>query len=93
MATRNPFDSEDTTDVGGDADADAVSDEGWNSSEFDEPTAPGSPIPELATMIAAPLPEMEAEIWQAEIHALVSVSDGTEPMSRMPRPLATSSPD
>jgi tetratricopeptide (TPR) repeat protein len=79
MATRNPFDSEDTTDVGADADADAGSDEGWNSSEFDEPTAPGSPIPELATMIAAPLPEMEAEIWQAEIHALVSVSDGTEP--------------
>jgi hypothetical protein len=68
MATRDPFDPEDT-DMGGD----------WGASEFDEPTAPGSPVPELATMIAAPLPEMEAEIWQAEIHGLVSVSDGAEP--------------
>jgi hypothetical protein len=74
MATRDPFDPEDT-DMGAETEAD----DGWGASEFDEPTAPGSPRPDLATMIAAPLPEMEAEIWQAEIHALVSVSDGTEP--------------
>ena len=78
MATRKPFDPEDT-DMGAGSDGELGNDDGWNASEFDEPTAPGSPVPELATMIAAPLPEMEAEIWQAEIHALVSVSDGTEP--------------
>ncbi len=78
MAPRNPFDPEDT--AVGDAPA-AVSEDEWSDgTEFDEPpTAPGIPAPDLATMIAAPLPEMEAEIWQAEIHALVSVSDGMEP--------------
>ncbi|HEY7373120.1 MAG TPA: tetratricopeptide repeat protein, partial [Polyangia bacterium] len=59
---------------------DAGADVAVDEFENDRDTQPGAPQVGDASMIAEPLPEMSAEMWQAGIQAVVSVPDEAAPM-------------